>query len=57
MDREKQFRMTLRDMKKFLLVFGVGLRLVSGSAYGDYPPPKEILRCLLGKYWDADKHF
>lgn len=49
--------MTLKGMRRLTLVFDVGFLLVSGSAYGDYPLPKEILRCLLGNNLDAGTHF
>lgn len=44
-------------MKRLNLVFDVGFLLVSGSAYGDYPRPKEILGCLLGNNLDAGTRF
>ena len=44
-------------MEKFLFVFGVGLRLVSGLAYGDYPPPEKILAHLVGNEGNGGARF
>ena len=49
--------MTFKDMEKFLFVFGVGLRLVSGLAYGDYPPPEKILAHLVGNEGNGGARF
>ena len=49
--------MTLKGMKRFLLVFGVGLHLISGSAYGGYSSPRAILEHLIGHGEDVSTRF